>query len=188
MAVLSMSILVIVAALVRVVRIVHVIGSLDAPWDSYDVDIWCAVEINIGIFCASAPAVKPLLRQLAPGLLSSINTESGFNTNTRATSGKYGGGSRIRQSNAPGFELSSQTDLEFPPKDPKSGVNHSWIDFESNKKSDSDGDSERAIVDSGVKDGEIRKTVRVMVEDYRGSGRDDAYLARPNSVGKFEHV
>jgi hypothetical protein len=80
--------------------------------------------------------------------------------------------------------------MEFPPKELKSGVNHSWIDFESNKKSSSDGDSERAIVDSEVKNGEVRKTVRVMVEDYRGKsgGTDDADLARPNSVGRFESV
>ncbi|KAN0089491.1 hypothetical protein V8E51_019751 [Hyaloscypha variabilis] len=164
-AVLSLSILVIIAAIIRVVRILRVISSQDEPWDSYDVDIWAAVEINAGIFCVSAPAVKPLIRQIAPGLLSSIGATDNFPTQTR----KYGGGTAISRmtSNHGGFELSSQTNLDFPPKDPNVR-NKSWIDFGTNasraSESVGDAESERAIVEKDVRDGEIRQTVRVMVQ------------------------
>ena len=170
LAILSLSILVILAAIIRVVRVLHIVTSQDVPWDSYDVDIWAAVEINTGIFCVSAPAVKPLLRQLAPGLLSSSGATDNFPTYTR----KCGDGTARRRVTGThqGFELSSQTNLDFPPKDPNV-VNKSWIDFEpkSSRESESGGDaeSERAIVEKDVRDGEIRKTVRVMVQ---GAKRD----------------
>ena len=165
MAILSLSILVVVAAIIRVVRVQRLVYSQDQSWDSYEVDIWAAVEINTGIFCVSAPAVKPLLRKLAPGLLSSIGNTDKFPTNTR----KYGTGTARSHltSKHPGFELSSQTNLDFPPKDPDV-VNKSWIDFEpkSGRENESVGDteSERAIVEKDIRDGEIRKTVRIMVQ------------------------
>ncbi|KAE9365448.1 hypothetical protein N431DRAFT_101027 [Stipitochalara longipes BDJ] len=167
-AILSLSILVILAAIIRVVRVLRVVSSQDVPWDSYDVDIWAAVEINAGIFCVSAPAVKPLLRQIAPGFLSSIGASDNYPTQTR----KYGGGTAISRmtANHPGFELSSQTNLGFPPKNPNVG-NKSWIDFETkaSRESESVGDaeSERAIVEKEVREGEIRKTVRVMVQGVK---------------------
>lgn len=67
-------------------------GKTDISWDSYDVDIWAAVEINTRMFCVAAPAIKPLLRQIAPGLLSSSEpTDTGFPTQSR----KYVGGTAI---------------------------------------------------------------------------------------------
>jgi hypothetical protein len=170
MAVLSLSILVVLAAIIRIARIIHIDNSSDIPWDSYDIDIWAAVEINAGIFCVSAPAVKPLLRQIAPGLLSSIRTTDNFTSKNR----KYGSGTAISRitANHPGFELSSQSNLEFPPKDTNVG-NKSWIDFEtkvgreSDEGASGDAESERAIVEREVREGEIRKTVRVMVKGAR---------------------
>jgi hypothetical protein len=176
LAVLSLSILVILAAIIRLVRIIHVTTTTDISWDSYDVDIWAAVEINTGIFCVAAPAVKPLLRQIAPGFLSSIWTaDTGFPTQSR----KYAGGTVISRLAASkldnGFELSSQSNLPFPPKDERQGTSKSWIDFEGKKSdggsasgvSDGDAESERAIMEKEVKGGEIRKTVRVRVEESR---------------------
>ena len=32
--------------------------------------IWSSVEVNTGLFCVSAPVLKPLIRKLMPGLLS----------------------------------------------------------------------------------------------------------------------
>jgi hypothetical protein len=86
-----------------------------------------------------------------------------------------------------GFELSSQTDLEFPSKD-KSIANKSCISIEAHKKDFSDNDNERAIVDSEVKDRKIRKISRVVVEDYQHGAGNVADLARPHGVGKSEHV
>jgi hypothetical protein len=70
------------------------------------------------MFCVAAPAVKPLLREIAPGLLSSMGpTDTSFPTQSR----KYAGGtaiSRLAWSKLDnGFELSSQSNLPFPLKD-----------------------------------------------------------------------
>jgi hypothetical protein len=54
-------ILVILAAIIKFLRINHATTTTDISWDSYDVDIWAAVELNTGMFCVAAPAVKPLL-------------------------------------------------------------------------------------------------------------------------------
>ena len=177
-------------------RILRVTASQDVPWDSYDVDIWAAVEINAGIFCVSAPAVKPLLHQIAPGLLSSIGTDTNLPSNSR----KYGGGTGISRisgnKNNAGFELSRNSNIDFPPKDPNV-VHKSWIDFEG-KRSDisggsdeGDAESERAIMEKEVRDGEIRKTVRVMVEGSKKEGLErggDGYIAGENGVGRSECV
>lgn len=168
--------LVILAAIVRLVRIIHVTTITDISWDPYDVEIWAAVEINTGMFCVAAPAVKPLLRQIAPGLLSSMGpTDTGFPTQSR----KYAGGtaiSRLAWSKLENrFELSSQSNLPFPLKDEMQGTSKNWIGFEGKKGdggsasgvSDGDAESERAIMEKEVKGGESRKTVRVMVEESR---------------------
>jgi hypothetical protein len=173
-AVLSLSILVIIASIIRIVRIIHVTTSQDIAWDSYDVEIWVSLEINTGIFCVAAPAIKPLLRQIAPGLLSSIQASDNFHSQSR----KYGGGTTISRMTAghPGFELSSQPNFDFPAKDPNVG-NKSWVDFETKASRESDegvsgdAESERAIVEKEVREGEIRKTVKVMVKGVKRDQR-----------------
>jgi len=144
------------------------VNSSDPSYDSYTVDIWCAVEINTGLFCVSAPAIKPLLRKFAPGLLGSMEPPSIPLSKTRS----YGAStfmSRVRNS-SDGFELSSQTNLEYPVQ-PHFGVNRSWIDVEGQEKGSSDNDSERVVKASEIKEGEIRKTTRVMVSTESNLGQ-----------------
>jgi len=73
--VVTFSWLVVVAAMVRVVRLSNVFRSVsasggDQTWDFYDISIWTGLEVSMGIFCVSAPAMKPIFRRYAPGLLS----------------------------------------------------------------------------------------------------------------------
>ncbi|KAH8650634.1 hypothetical protein BGZ60DRAFT_534287 [Tricladium varicosporioides] len=142
-AVLSISILVIVAAIVRIVRIRHVVHNFDVTWDSYDVNIWCSVEINTGLFCVSAPAIKPLVRKLAPGLLSTADSHTSFRTSNLRTRQAYGGGtaiSRVRRNSV--LELGSQ---DFSAKS-SSPADSTWLDNDARKKSESTIGSERGIV------------------------------------------
>jgi hypothetical protein len=50
-----------------------------ADWNylgaAYDIDIWASVEVNVGLVCASAPALKPLIRKFFPKFLES-NTQA----------------------------------------------------------------------------------------------------------------
>jgi hypothetical protein len=64
---------------------------------SWDIDIWSSVEVNVGLLCASAPALKPLIRKVLPNLFASgAEHSSGRNNNAfpnaigylRASSGR----------------------------------------------------------------------------------------------------
>ena len=43
--------------------------------------MWASVEINVGLICAAAPALKPLVRKLLPGFMASIPERSSSQTN-----------------------------------------------------------------------------------------------------------
>ncbi|TKX18832.1 hypothetical protein C1H76_9093 [Elsinoe australis] len=80
--------LVVVAALVRGIRIAGVLhNSDDASWRTYDTSIWSAVEINVALLCTAAPAVKPLVKQLAPRLLGALSSSNKGGTSTYQRSG-----------------------------------------------------------------------------------------------------
>lgn len=72
---------VVLAAVIRAVRIAAVLkDASDASWRTYDTSIWSAVEINVGLLCTSAPAIKPLLQKLAPKFMYSISGPTGSAT------------------------------------------------------------------------------------------------------------
>ncbi|KIM95818.1 hypothetical protein OIDMADRAFT_81580, partial [Oidiodendron maius Zn] len=50
----------IIAAIIRVIRISQMSMTDDSSWKSVDVTIFSSMEVNIGLICATAPAVKPL--------------------------------------------------------------------------------------------------------------------------------
>lgn len=90
------------------VRVVFEIESvIDIPYVSYDVTIWTAVELNTGLFCASAPSLKPVIQKFMPGILTSIRSSK------MGSKFSYGKGTNNKSGrNASGaFELSSQTNL-----------------------------------------------------------------------------
>lgn len=111
----------IIAAIVRCVRIAAILHSNDQTWRSYDTSIWSAVDLNVSVVCASAPALKPLLRKIAPSFMGSTfgNSKPG-QSNTYAT-GRFWttnndtrGGYELRSAAAHGLPRSqSQTELAY---------------------------------------------------------------------------
>lgn len=63
---------VIVASVVRVVRISTILHEEDKTWASYDSSIWSAVEVDVGLICVSAPATRKLMKKIAPGFMRSF--------------------------------------------------------------------------------------------------------------------
>ncbi|KAF4624210.1 hypothetical protein G7Y89_g13963 [Cudoniella acicularis] len=62
LSIVFLGLLVIVAAAMRMIFTLRVLASSEAqPWDSYEIAIWSAVEVNTGLLCAAAPALKPIL-------------------------------------------------------------------------------------------------------------------------------
>lgn len=73
MVVVSLVILIIIAASVRLDRIVEPNESNDSAWDALDVTTWTSLEVSVGLFCSSAQCIRPLIRKISPGLLASVS-------------------------------------------------------------------------------------------------------------------
>ncbi len=61
---------VIIVGVIRIPVIVRVNSSLDSSWDSVEVSIWSAIELNTAIICACAMTLKPLINRVFPRLLT----------------------------------------------------------------------------------------------------------------------
>ncbi|EKG22483.1 hypothetical protein MPH_00218 [Macrophomina phaseolina MS6] len=70
--VVSLGWLVIVASIFRICRMEAVSDPRDFTWTDYDVTIWSAVEVDVGLICVAAPATKPLFKKMAPEFLRSF--------------------------------------------------------------------------------------------------------------------
>lgn len=83
--------LVVIAGIARTVFVNHVVNeTYDQTWSYYDAILWVAVEFNVALICASAPALKPFVRKflaepVAPGSSSPKRRRSGY---TFGSSGK----------------------------------------------------------------------------------------------------
>jgi hypothetical protein len=70
---LTLGWLTVIAAIIRAVKISTILTNEDLTWVSYDSSIWAAVEVNVAIVCAAAPAWKPIFKRWTPGLLYSLS-------------------------------------------------------------------------------------------------------------------
>ncbi|OBT44606.1 hypothetical protein VE00_05842 [Pseudogymnoascus sp. WSF 3629] len=88
-AITSLSSLVVISSVVRLIRISTLNTSKDLPWDSYDFTTWSSIEVNIGLFCATAPAIRPAVRAMKEALRlnSSPTTSQGARFPTSMTGG-----------------------------------------------------------------------------------------------------
>lgn len=147
------------AAIVRLVRLLQITNSLDVPYDSYDVCIWTAVEISTGLFCACAPATKPLLRKLVPQLISSVSGSTNGSPAENFKSRHVGLGTKKNRgmtNNA--LELSSETDFEFGSNERGGRV---WADGKGRKNGfGGDDESEIAVLSNAAPRGETRTVKR----------------------------
>lgn len=66
---MSLSILIIIAAILRCYYVRLIAKSFDVSF-APNVVIWTAVEVNTALFCTSAPALKPLIKKVSFGWLS----------------------------------------------------------------------------------------------------------------------
>ncbi|GME39093.1 Integral membrane protein [Neofusicoccum parvum] len=83
----SLGWVIIIASIVRVVRISTILRAEDKTWVSYDSSIWSAVEVDVGLICVSAPATRKLLQKIAPGFARSFRGSVGGGNAERASSG-----------------------------------------------------------------------------------------------------
>jgi hypothetical protein len=164
------------------------------PGTSWDVATWSAVEVNAGLFCASAPAIKPLLRRVIPGLMasslgSSSNPTGGYGKSKSNTNAFSGLRSRVQHPDD-ALELRSAAHMEFGGAGKT--TNTFWVGDDDSEGKDGDSDSTKGVLRNGGhnnqngKNGLIMKTVSVHVTDERPSSRSSNSESR--STKRFEHV
>ncbi|KAH8898089.1 hypothetical protein GQ53DRAFT_678044, partial [Thozetella sp. PMI_491] len=56
-----------IISIVRLFTLSQAINSADTTWDNTPTSYWTEVEVNLGIVCASAATLRPLVRRLVPG-------------------------------------------------------------------------------------------------------------------------
>ncbi|KAE9364430.1 hypothetical protein N431DRAFT_563737 [Stipitochalara longipes BDJ] len=167
--VVSLGVLIIIAACIRLDRIVKLNESDDTSWDASDVTTWTSLEVSIGLFCTSAPTIRPLIRQIAPNFLVSVSRtlsgtskRQGTKYGTGNTNGYVNGtatfGSRMGPGRAEAFELKSRDEGEFGERTVSQSRegNTFWVRSDSDESSRESGEDEEGKVDGG-----IRKTVRL---------------------------
>lgn len=125
--VVSLGILVIVSSILRCMRTIAFNANSDLTWGAFDVTTFTSIEMCTALFCASAPTIRPLIRLIIPGLMS---TSNGADSGLRVS--KYGVGSSRRQG----------------PEEHELGrsikVTKSWV--QSNEDGLSDSDSQKAVL------------------------------------------
>lgn len=83
MGMLSLGGFVILASAARLSSILKQDKSSDITWVIADFDIWTVLEVSLGIVCACAPAIRPLLQKVFPRLMRIVITSSGASRSTR---------------------------------------------------------------------------------------------------------
>ncbi|KAF9881889.1 integral membrane protein [Colletotrichum karsti] len=58
-------------AIRRTIPFPQLLSSPDYSWDAADVFVWCFIEINAGMICASVPALKPFFVRYLPSFITS---------------------------------------------------------------------------------------------------------------------
>ncbi|KAK6581032.1 hypothetical protein PZA11_006520 [Diplocarpon coronariae] len=66
--VVGLGLLVVVAAIARLIEIHKLNKSDDFAWEGVNIISWTSIEVNTGLLCASAPCIKPLLKKTFPSL------------------------------------------------------------------------------------------------------------------------
>jgi hypothetical protein len=170
--VVSLSILVVVATVVRLAEIYGMRNSVDYSWDASDIATWSAIEVDTGLFCAAAPALRPLFRLLFP-CCSSNGSKSPSNTGPY-----YGsGGRKIRTFGSSGRRGSHEL-KDVGSAGGNARRNHFWVgsagrrgDLEGMEEL-SDGDSTEGVLrEESRLDGAITKTIVVRISSEQRDGR-----------------
>jgi hypothetical protein len=79
--------------MLRLQSLVHFAASTNPTWDQWDVANWSTIEVNVGIICASMPALRVVLVRLFPKVLGSSN---------RSMAGYSGNGANMSGARRPG--------------------------------------------------------------------------------------
>lgn len=112
LAVLSLGWLAVLAGILRMARTAPVLNQrVDPLWDSYEFNVWSAVEVNVSIICVAAPCMKPLLLRWIPRLLGSAASRPSalthHDTTLSSTTTRPGGSQTMNHNSVSTTELTA---------------------------------------------------------------------------------
>ena len=73
----SIGAIAVVASAIRISTIHQLSYSRDLTWDGYALSVWSAVELNVGMICASLLAIKPLCKSASDRLTGYVRSVTG---------------------------------------------------------------------------------------------------------------
>ncbi|KAF2146907.1 uncharacterized protein K452DRAFT_283107 [Aplosporella prunicola CBS 121167] len=189
--VVSLGWIIIVASIVRLVRLSRALKSSDKNWDSYDASIWTAIECNIGLICVSAPATKPLLQKMAPEFMRSLSNPTSYPAGTyQLQSGKRRTGAGTFPLRSEESGLRSQAGIYehedsgvYGGKSGRTGPGGTFWETTVTARVRGDGESEEEVL-AGVRNA-ITKNIEVTVEsaDKGSSGAESFVSDESGSAG-----
>jgi hypothetical protein len=149
--IISLGWLAITASIIRAIRTGQTLSSKDPSWVAYDIDIWASIEVNTGLVCASAPALKPLIRKFVPNFLASISEPT-----SPSYSGDLSTGNGFSGATGPGeaIELGSHNNSTSKVMQDKF-----WTATGGSRTTVKDSESETGILSDDVTHGEILKSI-----------------------------
>jgi hypothetical protein len=65
----------------RTILLPPLVSSSDYTWDAVEQFYWCFAEVNVGILCASIPALRPLFMRYIPSFLAHSRDKSSSDKN-----------------------------------------------------------------------------------------------------------
>ncbi|KAJ5279283.1 hypothetical protein N7478_004655 [Penicillium angulare] len=78
-AILAMGCFVGIVSCVRLASLYTLLTSIDLTWTTTDALMWCAIELNLGIFGGCVTAIRPFIRQYLPQLLG-LSSGGGYDS------------------------------------------------------------------------------------------------------------
>lgn len=82
-------------AIARILTVKNAALSVDVSWDSSAISYFSVIEVNVGIICACAITLRPLLVSMLPSALRSSYANAGYyGPGDRAAAGGGGGGTK----------------------------------------------------------------------------------------------
>ncbi|KAJ5545097.1 hypothetical protein N7535_006516 [Penicillium sp. DV-2018c] len=108
MCMFGLGIFVTLVSILRLNSLISFASTTNLTWDYVSIGYWSTIECDVGVICACLPAIRSLLRRLAPGLFG----------DTQHTKSAYGVTSHSRGNNSNfGIGNQSKSDGQFYPLD-----------------------------------------------------------------------
>ncbi|KAF6842051.1 integral membrane protein [Colletotrichum plurivorum] len=108
----------------RTVDLPGLLSSPDYCWDAVTQFVWCFLEVNAGIVCASVPALKPFFMRYLPSIIASRMSSKGGGVSSTGKSGRSRDLNTVvaenierRRMQDEGYELSSHDGPRVPVED-----------------------------------------------------------------------